>query len=287
MIAQALVNGVFLGSLFTLVALGLTLVYGIMEIPNFAHAGVIVLAAYTAWALQAAGVPYLWAIAAGVLLAGVLSVLTEVLAYRWIRSNPAAAPAIALGLLLILQNIALVIWGGEGKALNTPYDHWTLQLGGLRIAGVKVVVVLVAAVSVALLALVMNRTGFGRSIRAVAQDREAAGILGVSVQRQYLLAFLIAGILAGIAAVTFAPTYQVSPFMADPLLLSAFVVVVIGGLGSIAGAVIGGLTLGIVESLGGTFVDPAYQSAFGFLLLVAVLVLRPGGIRTTNAQRVG
>ena len=287
MIALALVNGVFLGSLFTLVALGLTLVYGIMEIPNFAHAGVIVLAAYAAWTLQAAGAPYLLSIAVGVLLAGLLSVLTEVLAYRWIRSNPAAAPAIALGLLLILQNVALVIWGGEGKALNAPYDHWTLQIGGLHIAGVKVVVVLVAAVSVAALALLMNRTRFGRSIRAVAQDREAAGILGVSVKRQYLLAFLIAGILAGIAAVTFAPTYQVSPFMADPLLLSAFVVVVIGGLGSIAGAVIGGLTLGIVESVGATLVDPAYQSAFGFLLLVAVLVLRPGGIRTTNAQRVG
>lgn len=287
MIAQALLNGVFLGSLFTVVALGLTLVYGIMEIPNFAHAGVIVLAAYTTWTIQGAGAPYLSAVAAGVLVAGSLSVLTEVLAYRWIRSNPAAAPAIALGLLLILQNLALVIWGGEGKALNTPYDGWTLQFAGVGISGVKVVVILAAAVSVAALAVLMNRTRFGRSIRAVAQDREAAAILGISVKRQYLLAFLLAGLLAGIAAVVFAPTYQVSPFMADPLLLSAFVVVVIGGLGSIAGAVIGGLTLGIVESLGATFIDSAYQSAFGFLLLVAVLVLRPGGIRSMNAQRVG
>lgn len=284
---QALLNGVFLGSLFTIVALGLTLVYGIMEIPNFAHAGVIVLAAYTAWTIQGAGVPYLVAIAAGALAGGILSVLTEVVAYRWVRDKPAAAPAIALGLLLILQNLALVIWGGEGKALDTPYDDWTIQLGEVSIAGVKAVVVIAAAVSIAALALVLNRTRFGRSIRAVAQDREAAAILGVSVKRQYLLAFLVAGLLAGVAAVVFAPTYQISPFMADPLLLSAFVVVVIGGLGSIAGAVIGGLTLGVVESLGATFIDPAYQSAFGFLLLVAVLVLRPGGIRTTNAQRVG
>lgn len=285
--AQALLNGVFLGSLFTIVALGLTLVYGIMEIPNFAHAGVIVLAAYTTWTVQGAGAPYLIAVVAGILVGGVLSVLTEVVAYRWIRDKPAAAPAIALGLLLILQNLALVIWGGEGKALDTPYDDWTIQLGGVAVSGVKVVVVLAAAMSVAALALVLNRTPFGRSIRAVAQDRGAAAVLGISVKRQYVLAFFVAGLLAGVAAVVFAPTYQISPFMADPLLLSAFVVVVIGGLGSIAGAVVGGLALGLVESLGATFVDPAYQSAFGFLLLVAVLVLRPGGIRTTNAQRVG
>lgn len=285
--AQALLNGVFLGSLFTLVALGLTLVYGVMEIPNFAQAGVMVLAAYTTWTVETAGAPFLLAAAAGLAVAGILSVLTEVLAYRWIRDNPAAAPAIALGLLLILQNTALVIWGGEGKALDTPYDSWTLQLGDVTISGVKVVVVLSAAAAVAVLAAVLNRTSLGRSIRAVAQDREAASLLGVSVKRQYILAFLLAGLLGGLAAIVFAPTFQISPFMADSLLLSAFVVVVVGGLGSVLGAVVGGMALGLVESLGATFISPAYQSAFGFLFLVAVLIFRPTGIRSVNAQRVG
>lgn len=285
--AQALLNGLFLGSLFTLVALGLTLVYGVMEIPNFAHAGVMVLAAYTTWSVANVGAPFLLAAAAGIVVAGILSVLTEVLAYRWIRNNPAAAPAIALGLLLILQNTALVIWGGEGKALNTPWDTWTVQLGNLAVSGVKVVVVITAAVAVTVLALVLNRTPLGRSIRAVAQDREAAALLGVSVKQQYVLAFLLAGLLGGLAAIVFAPTFQVSPFMADSLLLSAFVVVVVGGLGSVMGAVIGGMALGLVESLGATFISPAYQSAFGFLFLVVVLIFRPTGIRSVNAQRVG
>lgn len=285
--AQALLNGLFLGSLFTLVALGLTLVYGVMEIPNFAHAGVMVLAAYTTWSVENLGAPFLVAAGAGIAIAGLLSVLTEVVAYRWIRNNPSAAPAIALGLLLILQNTALVIWGGEGKALDTPYDTWTMYLGDVAISGVKVVVVATAAIAVAVLGVVLNRTSLGRSIRAVAQDREAAMLLGVSVKRQYILAFLLAGLLGGLAAVVFAPTFQVSPFMADSLLLSAFVVVVVGGLGSILGAVIGGLALGLVESLGATFIDPAYQSAFGFLFLVAVLVFRPTGIRSVAAQRVG
>jgi branched-chain amino acid transport system permease protein len=152
---------------------------------------------------------------------------------------------------------------------------------------VKAVVIIVTVVATVILALVLTRTPFGRTIRAVAQDREAARILGISVARQYTVAFLIAGLLSGLAAVVFAPTYQVSPFMADTLLLSAFVVVVIGGLGSVPGAVVGGLALGIIQSLGATFVSQAYQSAFGFLLLVIVLVFKPSGIRNTNAQRVG
>jgi branched-chain amino acid transport system permease protein len=285
--AQALINGVFLGSLFTLVALGLTLVYGIMGVPNFAQAGVMVLAAYAAWTLQTAGAPFLIAACVAVVVAGLLSVLTEVVAYRWIRDKPAAAPAVALGLALILQNVALLIWGGEGKALNTPYDSWLLQVAGLSISGVKVVVVLVTVVATAILAVVLNTTSFGRSIRAVAQDRDAAGILGVAVKRQYTLAFFIAGLLSGLAAVVFAPTYQISPFMADDLLLSAFVVVVMGGLGSIPGAVLGGLGLGIIQSLGGAFISQPYQSAFGFILLVLILVVRPAGIRALSAQRVG
>ncbi|GAA0991034.1 branched-chain amino acid ABC transporter permease [Subtercola frigoramans] len=284
---QTLANGLFLGSLFVLVALGLTLVYGVMGVPNFAQAGVMVLSAYTAWAIQTAGAPYVVAVIAAVLIAGGLSVLTEVGAYRWIREKPAAAPAIALGLSLILQNVALVIWGGEGKALNTPYSTWVVRLGDVSLSGVKVVVIIVMLVVTAALTVILSKTSFGRSIRAVAQDRGAAVILGLSVGRQITIAFFIAGVISGLAAVAFAPTYQVSPYMADTLLLSGFVVVIIGGLGSVPGAVIGGLGLGVIQSFGATLVSAAYETAFGFLLLVLVLVFRPSGIRSVNGQRVG
>ncbi len=281
---QVLLNGVFLGSLFAVVAVGLTLIYGVMEVPNFAHSGIIALSAYATYSAAQHGAPFVLAAVAGILTGGVLSVVTEQVAYRWVRDKPAAAPAVALGLLLILQNTALRIYGGEGKAINTPYDRAILSFGGVSLAGVKVALVLLAIV--ALTALSVLLTSLGRAVRAVAQDREAAAMLGIPMQRQYTLAFLIAGLLGGVAAVAYAPTFQVSPYMADEILLSAFVVVVLGGLGSVGGAVVGGLVLGVVESLGSAYISSSYQSAFGFLALVVILVARPTGLLTTTGRRV-
>ncbi|WP_059005616.1 branched-chain amino acid ABC transporter permease [Streptomyces specialis] len=284
--SQVLVNGVFLGCLFAVVAVGLTLVFGVMEVPNFAHAGVIVMAAYPTWWATDAGAPFALAALAGVAAGGVVSVITEVVAYRWIIDKPWAAPAVALGLMLVLQNTALNMYGGEGRSLDTPYDDVLLEFAGVSLSGVKAALIVLAVLSLIALHLVLSRTSLGRAMRAVAQDREAAAMLGIPMRRQYTLAFLIAGLLAGVAAVAYGPTYQVSPYMADEVLLSAFVVVVLGGLGSVAGAVAGGLVLGVVESLGAAYISSAYQSAFGFLLLVIVLVLRPGGLVGTNARRV-
>jgi branched-chain amino acid transport system permease protein len=284
---QVLVNGLFLGSLFAVVAVGLTLIYGVMEVPNFAQSGIIALSALGAYSAQQSGLPFVMAAIIGVAVGGVLSVVTEQVAYRWVRDNPAAAPAVALGLLLILQNIGLRIYGGEGKALNTPYDGALVQLGGgVALSGVKVALIVLAVVSLGALSVLLSRTSLGRAVRAVAQDREAAAMLGIPMQRQYTLAFLIAGLLGGVAAVAYAPTFQVTPFMADEVLLSAFVVVVIGGLGSVWGAVAGGLVLGVVESLGSAYISSAYQSAFGFLALVIVLVVRPAGLLSRTARRV-
>jgi len=283
---QVLVNGVFLGSLFAVVAVGLTLVYGVMEVPNFAHAGIIVLAAYATFEMSERGAPFVVAAIVGVAAGGVVSVATELFAYRWVRNNPAAAPAVALGLLLVMQNTALRAWGGEGKALDTPYQGVLVRFGGVSLSGVKLALIIFAAVSLVGLGLVLARTSLGRAVRAVAQDREAAAMLGIPIQQQYTLAFLIAGLLAGVSAVAYAPTFQITPYMADEVLLSAFVVVVVGGLGSVGGAVVGGLVLGVVESFGAYYISAAYQSAFGFVALVVILVARPGGLLGTNARRV-
>ena len=283
---QVLVNGIFLGCLFAVVAVGLTLIYGVMEVPNFAHSGIIALSAYATYSARHAGLPFVPAAVVGIITGGVLSVLTEQFAYRWVRDKPAAAPAVALGLLLILQNVALMIYGGEGKALDAPYDASILRVGGVSLSGVKVALIVMAVVSLVALSALLGRTSLGRAVRAVAQDREAAAMLGIPMQRQYTLAFLIAGLLGGVSAVAYAPTFQVSPYMADEILLSAFVVVVLGGLGSVWGAVAGGLVLGVVESLGSAYVSSSYQSAFGFLALVVILVARPTGLLTTSARRV-
>ena len=283
---QVLVNGLFLGSLFAVVAVGLTLVFGVMEVPNFAHSGIIALAAYATLEASDRGAPFALAVVFGLCAGSVISVATEVLAYRWVRNDPAAAPAVALGLLLVLQNTALRRYGGEGKALDTPYQSALLEIGSVSLSGVKVALIVFAVASLTALALLLAKTSLGRAIRAVAQDREAAAILGIPVQQQYTLAFLIAGLLAGVTAVAYAPTFQITPYMADEVLLSAFVVVVLGGLGSVLGAVLGGLVLGLVESLGSAYISSSYQSAFGFIALVIILVLRPGGLLSLNSRRV-
>ncbi len=185
-----------------------------------------------------------------------------------------------------MQNTALRLWSGEGKALNTPYQRVLIRAGGVSLSGVKLALIVLAGASLAALGLVLARTSLGRAVRAVAQDRDAAAMLGIPIQRQYTLAFLIAGLLGGVGAIAYAPTFQITPYMADEVLLSAFVVVVIGGLGSVLGAVLGGLVLGVVESLGSYYVSAEYQTVFGFVALVAVLVLRPGGLLGVNARRV-
>lgn len=283
---QVIANGIVLGCLFAGIAVGLTLVYGVMEVPNFAHSGIIACSAYAAYTAGQHGVPFVLAAVFGVITGGALSAVTELVAYRWVRDNPAAAPAIALGLLLIMQNSLLRIYGGEGKALNTPYDSAILRFAGISLSGVKVALVALTVAAVTALSLLLSRTSLGRAVRAVAQDREAAAMLGIPMQRQYTLAFVVAGLLGGVSAVAYAPTYQISPFMADDILLSAFVVVVLGGLGSVWGAALGGLGLGVVEALGANYINSSYQSAFGFGALVLVLVIKPAGLFTTSGRRV-
>ncbi len=284
---QALTNGVVLGALFAVLAVGLTLVYGVMDVPNFAHAGVITVGAYLIFTMQQGlGLPLWVAALVGVLGAGLLSVATDLVAYRFVRDRPLAAPAVALGLLLILDNSALQIWGFQHKSMDVPYASTTVYLGFATISAVDLAVVVIAVVSLGALSVLLRRTGIGRAIRAVSQDREAAAVLGLRLQRQYVVAFFISGVLAGLAALAYAPTFDISPYMADGLILNAFVVVILGGLGSISGAMVGGLVLGIVESVGAVYVSASYQTAFGFLVLLLVLVLRPSGLFSTTGRRV-
>ncbi len=287
MLFQAVLNGIVLGSLYALLGAGLTLVYGVMEVPNFAQAGVITLAAYVMlWLNQGVGLPFWVAVAGGVLAAGVLSVLTERLAYRYVRTRPLAAPVVALGLLLVLDNSALELWGGDHVSLSPPYAAGVVHIGSATVSAVGVAVVVTAALALLVLHLVLSRTSVGRAIRAVSQNSEAAAILGIDLERQYIVAFLISGLLAGVAAFAYAPTYAVFPYMADTIILDAFVVVILGGLGNVWGAVSGGLLVGVVESLGAVYGSAAYQAVFGFAVLLLVIVFRPSGLFTTRSRRV-
>jgi branched-chain amino acid transport system permease protein len=284
---QAVANGVVLGSLFALLGVGLTLTYGVMEVPNFAQAGVITLAAYTMlWLDQSAGWPFWLAVLGGLAMGGVISVLTERVAYRFVRTRPLAAPVVALGMLLILDNTALVLFGGDHVSLSPPYAGDVIYLGSASIPAVGVALIATAAVALLALYLFLQRTRTGRAIRAVSQNAEAAATLGIRLERQYVVAFFISGVLAGLAAFAYGPMYAVFPYMADAILLNAFVVVVLGGLGNVVGAAVSGLLLGLLESFGAIYVSAAYQTLLGFAVLLLMIVLRPAGLFASGDRRV-
>ncbi len=287
MFLQAVANGVVLGSLFALLGVGLTLTYGVMEVPNFAQAGVITLAAYTMlWLDQSAGWPFWLAVLGGLAMGGVISVLTERVAYRFVRTRPLAAPVVALGMLLILDNTALVLFGGDHVSLSPPYAGDVIYLGSASIPAVGVALIATAAVALLALYLFLQRTRTGRAIRAVSQNAEAAATLGIRLERQYVVAFFISGVLAGLAAFAYGPMYAVFPYMADAILLNAFVVVVLGGLGNVVGAAVSGLLLGLLESFGAIYVSAAYQTLLGFAVLLLMIVLRPAGLFASGDRRV-
>jgi len=287
LLIQAAVNGVVLGSLFALLAVGLTLTYGVMEVPNFAQAGVITLSAYAMlWLNQTAACPFWIAALGGLVVGGVVSVLTERIAYRFVRTRPLAAPVVALGLLLILDNTALILFGGDHVSLSPPYAGDVIYVAAASVPAVGVALIGTTAVALLALWLFLQRTKTGRAIRAVSQNAEAAAILGIRLERQYIVSFFISGILAGLVAFAYGPMYAVYPYMADAILLNAFVVVVLGGLGNVAGAAVCGLLLGLLESFGAIYVSAAYQNLFGFAVLLLMIVLRPAGLFTNRSRRV-
>jgi branched-chain amino acid transport system permease protein len=287
LLLQAIANGIVLGSLFALLGVGLTLTYGVMEVPNFAQAGVITLAAYAMlWLNQTAGLSFWLAVAGGLVVGAVVSVLTERLAYRFVRTRPLAAPVVALGMLLVLDNIALVLFGGDHVSLSPPYAGDVVNIGPTSVPAVGVALIVTTAAALVVLWLFLQHTRTGRAIRAVSQNAEAAATLGIRLERQYVISFLISGILAGLAAFAYGPMYAVFPYMADTVLLNAFVVVVLGGLGNVWGAAVCGLLLGLLESFGAVYISAAYQTLFGFAVLLLMIVLRPAGLFATGSRRI-
>jgi branched-chain amino acid transport system permease protein len=301
--------GVAQGSIYALIALGYTLVYGILKMINFAHGEVFMTGAFGSFffadayaksgfldrhPLPALGIILLIAIATSVTVA----VLLERIAYRPLRSAPRLVPLItAIGASLFLQNTARAFFGTGTKGYPQPEiltGSYTIL--GVEFGRIQVVVFLVSAVAVVLLSLFVAKTTTGKSMRAVAEDSEIASLMGINVDRVIVITFAIGGVLAGVAGVLFAITFRgVNFFMGFQPGIAAFTAAVLGGIGSISGAAIGGLILGLLESLGpalvltGLDIPSPFQlkNAFTFLVLVLVLIFRPGGILGTGeAEKV-
>ena len=276
---QQLFNGVMLGSTYAIVALGLTLVYGILQIPNFAHGHMYMLGAYVCFFLITVfGLGYWPALVATAILLAVAGIVLERLAYSPLRKQPHISSFIsALGALIVLENGVIALWGPQGQRIPNPYPG-IIEVFGITMSQQRLLVIAAAVVMILLLQLFIKKTTLGSTIEAVAQNPEGAKLVGINVKLVSSLTFAISTGLAAIAACLVAPIFMISPSMGAMLGMKAFVIVILGGLGSVPGAIVGGLILGLIEALGGGYLSAAYKDVFAFGALVLILAIKPTGL---------
>ena len=294
MLGQQLLNGIVIGSIYGLFALGFTLVFGINHILNLAHGAVFMWGAFVGlYVITEFELPLPVAILAAALAGGLLAVVLDYVAFRPLRKRNApefAAIISSIGAGLILISLAQQL--SETKVMRFPFGTFPVvifEVAGLRIQLLQIVIVAVVAALVGLLVLYLYRTDLGRQIRAVAVNGRTAQLLGISPDLVFAQVFFISGALAGIAGVLIGLAFNSVHFMmGEPLLLRAFVVIVLGGLGSIVGAVLAGLMLGIVQALSVAYFSSGFADAFIFSILFLVLVARPTGLfgSSVSAMRV-
>jgi branched-chain amino acid transport system permease protein len=282
---QQIVNAVALGSVYSLVALGLTLVYGVLHIPNFAHGALYMLGAYSTFFLvTASGVPYLPAIALSAAALALLGIVVEAVTFRPLEGrSPVHAMIVALGVLLFLEGTAQAFWGADFRRLPTPFDG-VVALGGLTVTHQRLLVIAAAVTVMALLHLFLTRTMAGMAIEATAQDREGARVVGINTRHVAMMTFAISAALAAVAGSLVAPLALVSPAMGHVVNLKAFAIIILGGMGSVPGAIVGGYVLALAEVLGGTYVAFAFADLIGFAMLVLVLAIKPTGLFTRGVR---
>jgi branched-chain amino acid transport system permease protein len=293
---QQLVFGITLGLVYGLIALGYTMVYGVLFMINFAHGDVFMIGAYMGWAVLVAVIdakivpvnPLLVVplmMLPAMLFAGVIGLGLERLAYRplYLRGATRLGPLIsAIGASIFLQNSVMLTEGARMKVLATyrvfPRD-WRFDILGVNVSVLVLVIAAIAGIMMWSLNAIVQRTTLGRSMRAVAEDREIAAVMGVNVWGVVATTFFVGSALGGAAGVLVGLYYtQIDFFMGYSAGLKAFTAAVLGGIGNIRGAMLGGLILGVVESLASTLINPAFKDAISFAVLILVLVFRPGGI---------
>jgi len=276
---QQLINGLTLGSVYSLVALGLTLVYGILHVPNFAHGALYMLGGYvTLMVMTAFNIHYWIAIVFSVLVVALLAVLMERLVFNPLRHSPPIHDKIAaIGILLFLEALVQLVWGSEYRRMITPYDS-VVNLFGLTFTLQRLLVIVGAVIAMFVLHWFLRKTVVGSTIIAMAQNREGAFLMGINANRVAMMTFAISGALAAIAASLASPINLVYPGMGHLVILKAFVIIIIGGMGSIPGAIIGGYILGLAESMGATYISNDYKDLIAFVLLVVILTIKPTGL---------
>ena len=295
---QQVINGLVLGSMYALIALGYTMVYGIINLINFAHGEVMMVGALTSWTVIGLLRPaqpdwpgyviLLIALVVACVVAAVLNFIIEKIAYRPLRNSPKLAPLItAIGMSILLQTLAMIIWKPNFKSYPTLLPSEPLHILGAVITPTQVMILVITAVSLALLTWLVNYTKLGRAMRATAENPRVAGLMGVKPDVVISATFVIGAVLAAIAGVMYASNYGTAQHAMGFLPgLKAFTAAVFGGIGNLAGAVVGAILLGLIESIGAGYIGDwtggvlgsHYSDIFAFIVLIIVLTLRPSGL---------
>lgn len=279
-LASPIVLGVLLGGLYVVIALGLSLVFGVMKVINVAHGTLVILGSYLAFTLLTQfGIDPILSLIVGIPAFFVLGILIErYLLNRAVKMSADAALIIAFGIALIVQNATQILWTPMSRSLLTSYSFESIQIGEIYIPVVYILDFLAALVVMVLLHQFLKRTYLGQAITASSQDRGTAELMGINPNRVYRIAFGISMGIAAIAGVFFGLTFPFNPTTGDALLIIAFGVIILGGLGSMVGTFLGGMIFGLSQTLGGYFFGPTGQLLVPFLMVLVVLTIRPQGL---------
>lgn len=279
-LAQVVLSGLFMGSVYALIAIGFTLVFGVTDIVNFAHGHLVMAAMFVTYILfRAAGIdPYLSLVVVLPAFFGAGLLVYQLVIRGIVEAPHSAHMMVTLGLLLFLENLANLFFGGDLRGITTTYTTSSWIVGDLAVPLARAGAAAVSLGAVVALALFLKRTRLGKAIRAASNNREGASLVGIDVPRVYLLAFGLGTAAAALAGAVMVPFSLVSPFVGHDFMLKAFVIAVVGGLGSVGGAMAGGLLIGLVEAVSSLYISASLGNAIVFGILIVVLLYRPWGL---------
>jgi branched-chain amino acid transport system permease protein len=280
MLLQAVINGLLFGAVYATIGIGFSLVWGVMNIINVAHGSFIMVGAYLSYTLYAvAGIdPFLSIPLVMAALFVIAYVIQKFSLNRVVRGSVFITLTFTFGLQILIANVCLLIWSADYRSVKLPYSSAGFQIGEVVIPLVRLGIFAVALILTGLFYLFMRRTKTGIAINATALNFEGAKTVGIDVYNIYAITFGVSAALAGAAGCLISPIMSVNPFVGGPLVAKAFVIAILGGLGSTIGALVGGMVLGLVETVGTVFIPSSYQELLGFSVLVLVLVFRPQGL---------
>ncbi len=278
MLLQQIINGIIIGSSYALIALGLNLIWSITDIADFAQGGIYVIAAYVAYfAITAAHMPFVLAWICAMIVGGGVAFLIERFLYRRWTGKSRIQLLCAIALFFLMANLAILLFTPKAK-IFPAYISGALTISGFTVSYQRLTILLVSVALFVVVYFFIMKTKIGKAIRAASQDRLVAEVVGINIGTVNSTVFILGGMLSATAAVLISPIYAVFPTMGDLPLLKSLVVVILGGFGSVAGVLIGGLSLGLAESLGSVYISSAYQHGFAFFVLILVLMFFPKGL---------